>query len=54
MQLAKKGENDHTQKQKNNILLTAWCNDSKPVGTKNDDNKSNRPNEIVLKNKYEN
>jgi len=54
MQLVKKGKNDHTHKQKKNTSHTACCNNSKPVCSKTDDNKSNISNEIFSKNKYKN
>ena len=44
-------KNDIHKKQKKNRSLTACCNDSKPVGTKKDDNKGNRSNQTDSKNK---
>ena len=52
MQPVKKGKNDHTQKQKKNISLTACYNDSKSDGTKKDGNKGNKPNETDSKSKH--
>ena len=53
MQLVKKGKND-SHEQKKNTSHAACCNNSKPVWSKRDDDKSYISNEIFSKNKYKN